>query len=192
MTEVFIFGIAIQLLWGLQLRFRAKFTAILAFAVRLPVIPAAAVRLYYLRKRITGESYTAEYVIATQWQMGVTILASVVTGLGPFLRPFSQDYVAGYGTSEYGRLSKKTAKGSVSTAIPLKSGHSVRSDSFLMQNLHPLDENTLRGDEVRILGGVGPAEHPATTKRDGNPRPEGDRPWMVINKKTEITQYNST
>ena len=100
LLEVFIFSIAVQLLWGLQLRFRAKFTAILAFAVRLPVIVAAGIRLYYLHKRLTGESYTSEYIIATQWQMCITIMASVVTGLGPFLRPFTKEYTSAYKTSE--------------------------------------------------------------------------------------------
>ena len=203
--EVFIFSIAVQLLWGLQLRFRAKFTAILAFAARLPVIVAAAIRLYYLHKRLTGESYTSEYIIATQWQMCITIMASVVTSLGPFLRPFSKEYTPAYKTSEYGRLSKRSVKDSFKNSLsisgrPLRSANSGRSPSFMMQTLSSPNRNQALGDEVRILEAAGEPVEPTITSTiiREPPRLTPDPSWRGINKRTDIrvntgpaSHYNS-
>jgi hypothetical protein len=78
------------------MRFKSKLLVIFAFSARLPVIAIAAVRLHYLHERFLGRSDTFEYLVATQWQMGYAIMASTITGLGPFLRPFNKEYTTSY------------------------------------------------------------------------------------------------
>lgn len=78
------------------MRSKSKFLVIFAFSARLPVIAIAAVRLHYLHERFLGRSDTFEYLVATQWQMGYAIMASTITGLGPFLRPFNKEYTTSY------------------------------------------------------------------------------------------------
>ena len=67
--------------------------AIFAFSTRLPVIIAAAFRLHYLHATFSSADRTldgAYYVIATQWHIGYAVMSTTITGLGPFLRPFSK------------------------------------------------------------------------------------------------------
>ncbi|KAF2821407.1 hypothetical protein CC86DRAFT_373744 [Ophiobolus disseminans] len=136
-TEAFIFGIAIQMVWTLQMRVKSKLVVIFAFSARLPVIAIAAVRLHYLRQRLIGESYTFEYLIATQWQMGYAIMASTITGLGPFLRPFDKEYTTSYHKrSDYGRSTQRSTmpNQSFSSEAPgLQPRSSWQSEGYLMQ-----------------------------------------------------------
>ena len=66
------------------MRLRTKLLVILAFGARLPVIAIAGVRLYYLDQRLRGVTFTFDYVVATQWQMGYAIMSSTITGMAPF------------------------------------------------------------------------------------------------------------
>jgi hypothetical protein len=95
LSEFLIFAIAIPLVYSLNMRVSAKALVIFAFSARLPVIAIAAVRLYFIHKRING-SYTFDYILATQWQMGYAIMSCTITGLGPFLKPFNKEYVESY------------------------------------------------------------------------------------------------
>lgn len=138
-TEIFIFAIAFQLVWSLQMRTKAKLLVIFAFSARLPVIGIAATRLYYLWQRLTGPSYTFEYVVATQWQMGYAIMSSTITGMGPFLRPFNKEYTTSdYKHSAYGHNSQRSTQPAISTkedSTALRPRASWRSQSYLMDNL---------------------------------------------------------
>jgi hypothetical protein len=101
-TEAFIFGIAVQLVWTLQMKLKAKLIVVFAFSARLPVIAIAGVRMYYLQRHLVGTTDTFEYIVATQWQMGYAIMSSTITGMGPFLRPFNKEYTTSYHSSKYG------------------------------------------------------------------------------------------
>ncbi len=76
------------------MRLVTKLVVIFAFSARLPVIAIAGVRLYYLDQRLRGITFTFDYVVATQWQMGYAIMSSTITGMGPFLKPFDKEYVS--------------------------------------------------------------------------------------------------
>lgn len=104
---------------------------IFAFSARLPVIAIAGVRLYFLYQRLRGDSYTYEYIVATQWQMGYAIMSSTITGMGPFLRPFNREYTTSY---KYGVSSHKSQPQNSS----LSGGGALQptvSQSYLMETL---------------------------------------------------------
>ncbi|KAF9691561.1 hypothetical protein EKO04_010289 [Ascochyta lentis] len=105
-TEGLIFLIAVQLVWTLHMRWRAKFLVIFAFSARLPVIMIAAIRLYYFHDAIadTNVTYASSfYLVANQWQMSYAIISLTITGMGPFLRPFNQDLMTSYIAKRYAR-----------------------------------------------------------------------------------------
>lgn len=105
-TEGLIFFIAIQLVWTLHMRWKAKFLVIFAFSARLPVIMIAAIRLYYFHQAISDTNVTyasSFYLVANQWQMSYSIISLTITGMGPFLRPFNTDLMTSYVAKRYAR-----------------------------------------------------------------------------------------
>ncbi|KAG9189657.1 hypothetical protein G6011_06525 [Alternaria panax] len=152
-TEIFIFLAAVHLIYSLQMRLRAKLLVIFAFSARLPVIAIAVVRLYYLDQRLREITFTFDYIVATQWQMGYAIMPSTITGMGPFLKPFDKEYVSsthkhyGPGHSSSGGMSGVRMESGLSTTassgLPPRRqgpGHHRRSvdnisESYLMDTL---------------------------------------------------------
>lgn len=105
-TEGLIFGIAVQLVWTLHMRWKAKFLVVFAFSARLPIISIAAIRLYYFQQAITDTNVTyasSFYLVANQWQMSYAIISLTITGMGPFLRPFNKDLMTSYVAKRYAR-----------------------------------------------------------------------------------------
>jgi hypothetical protein len=119
------------------MRMKAKLIVILAFSARLPVIALAILRLYYLHQHFLGTSTTFEYIVATQWQMGYAIMASTITGMGPFLRPFNKEYTTSYRQkSAYGHGSVHMPVHSRGAeALDQSSRNSWQSEGYLMQSL---------------------------------------------------------
>jgi hypothetical protein len=119
------------------MRSKAKLVVIFAFSARLPVIAVAAVRLYYLHQRFLDPSDLFEYVVATQWQMGYAIMSSTITGMGPFLRPFNNEYTTSYHKrSDYGHSSQvshvpRSSRDADAIHQPQRS--SWQSEGYLMQ-----------------------------------------------------------
>ncbi|KAH7374250.1 hypothetical protein BKA66DRAFT_468079 [Pyrenochaeta sp. MPI-SDFR-AT-0127] len=176
-TEILIFIIAIQLVWTLQMRFKAKIVVIIAFSARLPVIAAAGIRLHYLYQRLTGESHTFEYLVATQWQMGYAIMSSTITGIGPFLRPFNKEYTTSYKRSGYGHSSQRSTQPDGPTDGPtLRPRHSWMSQSYLMQTMP-----SRRGSKVTIPDSVEPSTHT---------HPSGHRSSASTSTTPDHTQYS--
>ena len=98
-TEAVIVLIPPFLVVGLNMSRRDKLIVMLAFSARLPVMVAAALRLRYLRAVFHSSDRTLEvayYAIATQWHVGYAIMSTTITGLGPFLRPFSKSSASSY------------------------------------------------------------------------------------------------
>ncbi|KAF2497949.1 hypothetical protein BU16DRAFT_439113, partial [Lophium mytilinum] len=98
-TEFAIFFISVFLVARLNMPTRSKLTVIMAFSARLPVIAAAAIRLNYIHAvfHSPDPSLAASYAsVATQWQLGYAIMASTISGLGPFLRPFAKSFSTHY------------------------------------------------------------------------------------------------
>jgi hypothetical protein len=118
------------------MRLKAKLVVIFAFSARLPVILIAAIRLYYLHEHFVSTGMTFEYIVATQWQMGYAIMASTITGMGPFLRPFNKEFTTSYhNQSAYGHNSAHAASKSHTTGASDKQRDSWQSEGYLMQSL---------------------------------------------------------
>ncbi|EUC42474.1 hypothetical protein COCMIDRAFT_28909 [Bipolaris oryzae ATCC 44560] len=143
-TEFFIFTLAVLLVHFLHMRRCAKALVVFAFSARLPVIAIAAVRLYFLRDRIAG-SYTFDYLVATQWQMGYAIMSCTITGLGPFLKPFDSEYVESYkhynhSSSHRSASQHMTTSSSASSVLPPRrimprKNQDNISESYLMNDM---------------------------------------------------------
>lgn len=141
-TEFLIFTTAVQLVYYLNMRLSAKILVILAFSARLPVVALASVRLHYLHQRING-SYTFEYLVATQWQMGYAIMSCTITGMGPFLKPFENEHVSttksnGHSSSHH-VMTQDTDSSSDSSILPPRRMPRTAPDNvsefYLMDNL---------------------------------------------------------
>jgi hypothetical protein len=119
------------------MRMKSKLIVIFAFSARLPVIALAVLRLHYLRQQFFGTSTTFGYVVATQWQISYAIMASTITGMGPFLRPFSQEYTTSYQQKPaYGNGSlHRPMQSRDADMLDLPSRNSWQSEGYLMQPL---------------------------------------------------------
>lgn len=96
-TEVSIFAMSIYLVANLHMSLKMKCTVVLAFALRLPVIAASAIRLYYLHQEVYASDpiltgYNA--AVWTQVQVSYSLFATAAACLGPFIRPFTKPYLA--------------------------------------------------------------------------------------------------
>ncbi|PSN74811.1 hypothetical protein BS50DRAFT_567591 [Corynespora cassiicola Philippines] len=105
-TEAAIFFISIYLVAGLNMRRKSKILVIAAFSARVPVILTSALRLYYLHATIDSPDPSltgAYYLVTTQWHVSYAIMSTTITGMGPFLRPFSKSFSTSYRRSSYAR-----------------------------------------------------------------------------------------
>jgi hypothetical protein len=141
LTELLIFLLSIHLVYSLQIRLYLKLLVLLAFSARLPVIAIGTVRLYYLHQRLSNFTHTFEYIVATQWQMGYSIMSSTITGMGPFLKPFEKpDYSSYYyndnnANNGNGKNQHSAIHNSRNTARQTTDSRSSESQSYLMQEL---------------------------------------------------------
>ncbi|KAF2015389.1 hypothetical protein BU24DRAFT_408611 [Aaosphaeria arxii CBS 175.79] len=103
LTELAIFIIPLPLLIPLKMNLTSKLLVLLAFSARIPVLAASLTRLHYIGALLSSPDPTlqaAYSVVCTQWQVGYAIMSTTISGLGPFLRPFSRKL--GVGSSPYG------------------------------------------------------------------------------------------
>lgn len=93
---------------------KAKLMVVAAFGARVPVIVAAAFRLHYLHTTLKSADrtlYGSYYAIATRWHLGYAVMSITITGLGPFLRPFSKSSPSSYHPSTFGHEQHITPEG---------------------------------------------------------------------------------
>ncbi|CAN9266770.1 unnamed protein product [Alternaria sp. RS040] len=145
-TEFFIFLAAVHLIYSLQMRLRTKLLVILAFGARLPVIAIAGVRLYYLDQRLRGVTFTFDYVVATQWQMGYAIMSSTITGMGPFLKPFDKEYVS----STYKHYGPGHSSNGGTSGMRMESGLSTTASTGLPPRRQGIGHHHHRGSTDNI------------------------------------------
>lgn len=141
------------MVWTLQMRMKAKLLVIFAFSARLPVVAISAIRLHYLHRHFLGTSVAFEYIVATQWHMGYAIMSSTITSIGPFLRPFKNEWSPSYYNSKsgYGQNSAQMTGHSVVARSSTVSGkvqrNSWQSEGYLMQPL-PSRHSSKRSKET--------------------------------------------
>jgi hypothetical protein len=161
------------------MRTKSKLIVIFAFSARLPVLVLAVLRLHFLRQHFLGTNTTFGYVVAMQWQMGYAIMASTITGMGPFLRPFNKEYTTSY--------QQKSAYGNGSVHIPTQSRNadtldqpsrnSWQSEGYLMQPLPSRrgSRNTL-SDTIAPCVDKSSDTHVYTSSTSSTPEPQSSRP----------------
>jgi hypothetical protein len=94
----------------LNMRTSSQILVVAAFSARLPVIAISTLRLVYLRDTFLSSDRTlagSYYVVCTQSELGYAIMSSSLTGLGPFLRPFSRTSSTSYRRSSYSHDTSK-------------------------------------------------------------------------------------
>nr|POE89964.1 hypothetical protein CFP56_20433 [Quercus suber] len=103
LTEILLFGMALHLVWGLQVKVSRKFRIVWAFSLRLPVIAIAAIRLRYVLRQIHSSNPTLDgaiNAILTQLEIFYSIMAATI----PCLRPFLAGFVTNYGAMGGGTI----------------------------------------------------------------------------------------
>ncbi|KAF2030743.1 hypothetical protein EK21DRAFT_64705 [Setomelanomma holmii] len=180
-TELLIFGIAVQLVWSLQMRLKSKLVVVFAFSARLPVVAITAVRLHFLHQRFVGTNDNFEYIVATQWQMGYAIMSSTITGMGPFLRPFNKEYTTSYHKrSAYGnssQVSSGLAPPRSTDAPGQTSRNSWQSEGYLMQPIASRrGSRTTLPDSIPSMTSNLSAKHKSTTSVTSMSDPQQSSP----------------
>jgi hypothetical protein len=119
------------------MRLRTKLLVIFAFSARLPLVAIASTRLYYLHQRIDGDTYTFEYLVATQYQMGYAIMSSTITGMGPFLKPFDKEYTTTTSYKHYTSHPSTHPSSTLASSVlpPRRTSSGGLSESYLMDTL---------------------------------------------------------
>ncbi|KAB5513114.1 hypothetical protein GE09DRAFT_1163525 [Coniochaeta sp. 2T2.1] len=94
-SEVSLLLIAIYIMYGLQLALRKKLVVIFAFGLRIPVIAAAALHLYYKDIALLGSDPSLDGVLATvcaEVELCYAIVATTIPCLRPFMSALSTNY----------------------------------------------------------------------------------------------------
>lgn len=96
LTEIALFIGGFWLVRDLQLPWSKKSVVVIAYGLRLPVILAAAVRLYYLHKSLYSDDESLHGILAyvcTQIELSYAVIATTM----PCLKPFMSALNTGYG-----------------------------------------------------------------------------------------------
>ncbi|KAF1965591.1 hypothetical protein BU23DRAFT_545768 [Bimuria novae-zelandiae CBS 107.79] len=198
-TETVIVLISVLMVAHINMRLKGKIVVIVAFSARLPVIAAAAFRLRYLHTTIESADRTLDgsyYAIATQWHVGYAIMSTTISGLRPFLRPFSKSgchYSSSNGNS-----------------LPSRSGVEPQGQAYQLEALpgdHPSTSGThehlhlqapipvLRPDastrNVVITGGETGWDDDMHLEEDATSRVSRESQQWIIKKRTELRVENT-
>lgn len=96
LTEIALFVGGFWLVRDLQLSWRKKSVVVIAYGLRLPVVLAAAVRLYYLHQSLYSDDESLHGILAsvcTQTELAYAVIATTM----PCLKPFMSALNTGYG-----------------------------------------------------------------------------------------------
>ncbi|KAJ5706973.1 hypothetical protein N7488_006774 [Penicillium malachiteum] len=95
-TDVLSFGLCIFLVWGVQMRWKEKFTVIFAFGTRLPLIILIILRQTYLNDALhhPDPAFTLSNVVIST---AVLLHCSIMIATVPCLKPFVISFNTGWG-----------------------------------------------------------------------------------------------
>ncbi|KUI63712.1 hypothetical protein VM1G_10502 [Cytospora mali] len=177
-TEVFLFGLAIYMLQGLKLKLEKKLVVLSAFALRLPVIVPALLRLHWLGIEFSSADPSLNGVVAsvfTQIQLSYAIFATTT----PILRPFMGALNTHYGGPNETRTTPTgTRRSDKSAGQPLSSLISSRNKSE-QKNLENSIVPQIRWDHTEYNVQVSSAENENRSLHSSDSR------RMFISKNTE-------
>lgn len=97
-TEIALFVGGFWLVRDLQLPWSKKSVVVIAYGLRLPVVVAAAVRLYYIRKSLYSEDQSLHGILAsvcTQVELSYAVIATTMPCLKPFMSALNTQYGGG-------------------------------------------------------------------------------------------------
>lgn len=124
-TEVMLVGMAVYMVYGLQMRWQRKMTVVAAFGTRLLLIPFIALRLVFFKQAASAHGTSAGQVtiisahtsVCTQLEIGLGFLFTII----PILKPFLTTYDVTYNNVR------------PSTSIPLQSNYDASTVSLSQQ-----------------------------------------------------------
>ncbi|OBT57700.1 hypothetical protein VE04_01952 [Pseudogymnoascus sp. 24MN13] len=119
-TELSLVGNSIYLVQDLQVPLGKKIVVVLAFALRLPILAPAALRLYYLNIEFSSSDPTLTGVLASVCAQIETSYA-IISATIPCLRPFMSSLNTHYGAPAKPRSSAGTGSGGSNPRTPLES-----------------------------------------------------------------------
>ncbi|KFZ03048.1 hypothetical protein V502_11277 [Pseudogymnoascus sp. VKM F-4520 (FW-2644)] len=119
-TELALVGNSVYLVQELQVPLGKKIVVVLAFALRLPIIAPAALRLYYLHIEFSSSDPTLHGVLASVCAQVETSYA-IISATIPCLRPFMSSLNTHYGAPAKPKTSTGTGSGGSNPLTPLES-----------------------------------------------------------------------
>ncbi|KFY95000.1 hypothetical protein V498_03592 [Pseudogymnoascus sp. VKM F-4517 (FW-2822)] len=119
-TELALVGSSVYLVQDLQVPLGKKIVVVLAFALRLPIIAPAALRLYYLNIEFSSSDPTLSGVLASVCAQVETSYA-IISATIPCLRPFMSSLNTHYGAPAKPKSSTGTGSGGSNPLTPLES-----------------------------------------------------------------------
>lgn len=151
--EVFIFLLAVFVVWPLQMSFSRRTSALSCFIVRLPIIIIIAVHVVYLSRSMDDPNRGVSLVnplVIRQTQLLFSLFSAAIPALNQYLRRFTYTGTGIYGTSSaaghsYGLKSltrnddthsKLRGENNTYTATVAHRGYSDRSSSPTDTSLH--------------------------------------------------------
>ncbi|KAK3317954.1 hypothetical protein B0H66DRAFT_555879 [Apodospora peruviana] len=190
-TEAALFGVAVYMTVGLQLDFSKKTVVLLAFALRLPVIVPAILRISYLDTEISSSDPTLEGVMATV-SMQIQISYAIIAMTTPCLRPFMSALNTHYGGPKEPRTSPSSTKASKtakSTGYSLSSLSRSKADRPTTAPTTPKDDEEADHHRAPVTRWDGADYRVAVVSRnlsiDGGSTQSNDSQRMIISKNTE-------
>lgn len=101
--ELFIFCLAIRLVWTLHMTQKSKLKIVSGFATRLPLIATSALRLWSLHSNIHDSPLTLSYTlpeIFTQLDMHYNLISATLPCLRIFLKGFTTGWLGTKGADQ--------------------------------------------------------------------------------------------
>ncbi|KAI6827228.1 hypothetical protein KC332_g7161 [Hortaea werneckii] len=180
-SEALLVGMSVHLVWKLQMPLARKGKVVLAFALRLPLIPISIVRLEYINQELGSSNPTLTGAVAgvlTQLAIFYSLMAATLPCLRPFLAGFVTNYGAMGGSTVIGgsqlgssKRDEKDTKGSFVMASMHSSGSHGGMNSpggFRKQKQRvsqQMNEEMFRPDRVRNKAN---ATHPQHHSHDAS------------------------
>ncbi|KXL42396.1 hypothetical protein M433DRAFT_358504 [Acidomyces richmondensis BFW] len=112
-SEVALFGLSINLVWGLQTSISRKMRVVSAFSFRLPIIVIAVIRVHYVDNVLSSSNPTLVGAVAgvlMQLELYYSLMSATIPCLRPFLANFSTNYGAMGGETVIGGSQIGTTK----------------------------------------------------------------------------------
>ncbi|KAJ5164763.1 uncharacterized protein N7500_006593 [Penicillium coprophilum] len=126
-TEVLTFGLCVLLVWGIQMRWKQKWTVIFAFGTRFPVIILIILRQTYLNRSLFYPDpplHLSDALVVTAVLLHSSIMVSTVPCLKPFVIVFNTGWGQGV-TNRSGQNSYFTPTGE---SAPTNKSHVYSKD----------------------------------------------------------------